>query len=211
MAISTYSELQTSGATWLDRTDLTARIPEFITLAESYLDTVLRARELISRATADLNEQFENLPRDFAEEIRLYVINTTPTIQLKAMSPAALVHQFPSATGGRPQAYAIVGPQIQFAPPPETTSTFTIELTYYSKLSAFALSDSNTSNVILAEHPDIYLYATLSEAAPFLMDERALQRFVALRDNAIARANSANQDASYGGVLQMQHGMRHIA
>jgi len=35
MAISTYSELKTAVANWLDRSDLTDVIPDFITLAET--------------------------------------------------------------------------------------------------------------------------------------------------------------------------------
>lgn len=208
MAITTYAELVTATATWLDRQDLSARIPEFIALAEAGLDRTLRSRELISRVTASLNEQYENLPRDFAQEIRLYLTSTTPTIQLKAMSPAALVQQFPSNSQGTPRAYAIVGPQMQFAPIPDSTANLTIELTYYTKVSAFALSSTNTSNVILDQHPDVYLYATLSEAAPFLMDDKAAERFVTLREAAVQRANRATDDASYGGTLQMSHGIR---
>lgn len=34
MAISNYTELQTAVANWLDRDDLSARIPEFIGLCE---------------------------------------------------------------------------------------------------------------------------------------------------------------------------------
>ena len=44
MAISTYSELQTAVANWLDRDDLTARIPEFIVLAEARYNRELRIR-----------------------------------------------------------------------------------------------------------------------------------------------------------------------
>ena len=35
MAISTFAELSTAAANWLDRSDLTDRIPEFIALAEA--------------------------------------------------------------------------------------------------------------------------------------------------------------------------------
>jgi hypothetical protein len=37
MALSTYSDLQTAVATWLHRSDLTAIIPDLITLAETHL------------------------------------------------------------------------------------------------------------------------------------------------------------------------------
>ena len=38
MAIGTYAELQTAVANWLDRDDLTDRIPEFIALAEAKMN-----------------------------------------------------------------------------------------------------------------------------------------------------------------------------
>jgi len=52
MAISTYSELQTAVANWLDRDDLTDRIPEFIALAEARFNRVLRLRSMESKQTA---------------------------------------------------------------------------------------------------------------------------------------------------------------
>jgi len=42
MAINTYATLQTAVANWLDRSDLTDRIPEFIALAEARMNRVLR-------------------------------------------------------------------------------------------------------------------------------------------------------------------------
>ena len=44
MAIGTFAELKTATANWLDRSDLTDRIPEFIALAEARFNRVLRIR-----------------------------------------------------------------------------------------------------------------------------------------------------------------------
>ena len=41
MAISTYSELQSAVADWLNRTDLTVVIPSFVTLAEAKAQSVM--------------------------------------------------------------------------------------------------------------------------------------------------------------------------
>ena len=46
MAINTYSTLQTAVANWLDRNDLTDRIPEFISLAEATFNRTLRLRAM---------------------------------------------------------------------------------------------------------------------------------------------------------------------
>ena len=53
MAIGTYAELQTAVANWLDRDDLTARIPEFITLAEARFNRLLRLRSMESKYNAN--------------------------------------------------------------------------------------------------------------------------------------------------------------
>ena len=52
MAINTYSTLQTAVANWLDRDDLTARIPEFIALAETRINRALRIRAMETVSTA---------------------------------------------------------------------------------------------------------------------------------------------------------------
>ncbi len=52
MSISTYAELQTAVGNWLNRADLTARIPEFIELFEARVKRDLRVRQMEKRATA---------------------------------------------------------------------------------------------------------------------------------------------------------------
>ena len=61
MAISNYSELQTAVANWLDRDDLTARIPEFIALAEARFNRVLRLRSMEAKYTANTPEIYDRL------------------------------------------------------------------------------------------------------------------------------------------------------
>ena len=51
MALGTYSELKTSIANYLNRDDLTAVIPDFITLTENRLDRELRVRANMIRAS----------------------------------------------------------------------------------------------------------------------------------------------------------------
>ena len=50
MALSTYSELQSTVASYLNRDDLTAIIPTFITLTENRLNRELRVRANMVRA-----------------------------------------------------------------------------------------------------------------------------------------------------------------
>ena len=52
MAIGTYAELQTAVANWLDRDDLTDRIPEFIALAEAKMNRNLRISLMENVSTA---------------------------------------------------------------------------------------------------------------------------------------------------------------
>ena len=51
MAISNYTELNTAVANWLDRDDLTDRIPEFIALAEARFNRLLRIRAMEEKQT----------------------------------------------------------------------------------------------------------------------------------------------------------------
>jgi hypothetical protein len=83
---------------------------------------------------------------------------------------------------------------------------------YYRKTTGMSLSATNTTNVVLTAHPDIYLYGTLCEAAPFLMDDKMLTRTIALRSQAIDAANNSTSEAlAPATALVMQHGLRMIA
>lgn len=165
MAITTYTELQTAVANWMDQSKLTARIPEFISLAENKITRSARHWRMEKRATAPTvaGERSVELPSDYLE-MRNLKINSTSQNVLEFLSPSVLYEG--SSSQGAPSYYTIQGDQIVLEPIPDTE--YTLEMGYY----AFdVLSDSNTTNWLLTTYPDAYLYGTLIEASAYMRSE----------------------------------------
>ncbi len=172
MAITSYSTLQTSIGDWLNRSDLTSVIPDFITMAEAQFNRVLRHRKMVERATATLDSEYSAMPADWLESIR-YQLNTNPITVMEFVSPdQAAVLKGAYSTSGKPIFYSQIGQQFQVIPAPDSGSAYTGELTYYAKIPA--LSSGNTSNWLLVDSPDIYLYGSLLQSAPYLQDDQRL-------------------------------------
>ena len=170
MAISTYAELQTAVANWLDRDDLTDRIPEFIALAEARMNRVLRIRLMEAKYTASTVGGQRNyaLPATYIQ-MRNLQVNTTPIRPCQYVTPEIYDRLYGSTLTGTPEIYTIVADEVQLGPIPAGVQT--IEMLFYKKISA--LSVANTTEAMLTANPDIYLYGALLEAEPFIMnDER---------------------------------------
>lgn len=199
MALSTYAELRTSIADWLNRSDLSATIPDFISLAEAQIERTLRTRQMIVRANASLDAQYGTVPSDFLEVKSLKLTSTNPPTPLSFMSIDALDQQSSSYTAsGKPKFFGVVGNQLRIQPTPD--GTYTAELTYYAKLTK--LSNSVTSNWLLASSPDIYLYGALLQAAPYLQDDARIQTWATLYERALNDLRTADdRAASSGGAL----------
>ena len=69
MAITTYTDLQAGIANFLARSDLSAQIPDFITLAEARLSRELETRSQEKRSVANLvvGDEYIYLPSDFRD------------------------------------------------------------------------------------------------------------------------------------------------
>lgn len=183
MAISTYSELQDAVANWLDRGDVTARIPEFIALAEAGMNRMLRDRNQQTTATGSVSSEFLTLPTDFAETIDLSVTLNGVTQSLTLTDTATIAaEKTPTAWTGWPQYYAIVGTQARLYPTPDTTYSYA--LIYIQRVPA--LSDSNTSNWVLVGAPDAYLYGAVAQAAMYLRDPDMLSAAGGMFNEAMA-------------------------
>ena len=167
----TYSELKTNIANYLNRSDLTTEIDIFIDNTEAELNRRLRVADQIKRATATADAQYLSLPSDWLEAVNVEITSNDfrPLMQMSIES-LDVYRKANNNITGQPIYYALVDNTMELAPTPD--SEYTLQLTYFSKIDA--LSDSNTSNFVLASHPDIYLYESLKHASVFLMeDERA--------------------------------------
>jgi len=199
MALSTYTELKTSIGDWLNRSDLTSVIPDFISLAEAQVERTLRTRQMIVRANASFDAEYGAVPSDFLETKSLKLTSTNPQTPLEFLSIDALDNKAAEYTGsGKPRFFGVVGGQFRIVPTPD--ATYTTELTYYAKLTK--LSSSVATNWLLTANPDIYLYGALLQAAPYLQDDARIQTWATLYERALNDSQTADdRGASSGGAL----------
>ena len=191
-----YSELKSSVADFLNRQDLASVIPTFVLLCEADLNRTIRHRSMLCRSTTTLDTHFTSLPSDFLEAKNVQ-LNNNPVVSLQyvSMEQADLLRGGAYRTAGVPKFYTIVGDTIEVVPEPATE--YTIELTYYKKLQP--LSDSQTSNWLLASHPDVYLYGALMQAAPYLKDDERIPVWGGLYRQFVSDLNAASDKAEYSG------------
>lgn len=193
MALTDYSQLQASIADYLNREDLSAVIPDFISLAEARLNRVIRNRRMVTQATITIDGQYEALPTDYLESKLLVINDTTPyACEFRTLASSADINWQRDGTAGKPAYYSVSGLQFQFTPTPD--ATYNATLTYYAKIEALS---SVGINWLLLSHPDIYLYASLLQAAPYLHDDERLMVWGGLLKTALDELEVEDQRAQY--------------
>lgn len=199
MAISTYTELKSAVADWLNRDDLAAVVPTFIALAETSMERALRTRKMLVRANATIDTQYSAVPSDFLEIRSMKITSSSPIQPMYAQTMEAMDDLDAKNPGtGKPVYFCVVGNQIRVHPAP--SGNYTAELAYYSTINK--LSASVASNWILSSHPDAYLYGALLQAAPYLKDDERAGVWTGLYVAAIEAIKTADERAaSSGGAL----------
>jgi hypothetical protein len=197
MALATYSDLQTSVANYLGRSDLTSQIPDFISLAELRLSRDIRTRRMLKTVTTTMvvNDATVGLPTDFLS-IRDVFVQGLPRTVVSYLSPSAFSSNSRADQQGLPVFYTMRGNELEFAPKPD--STYTLQMLYYSKPTE--LSSTTTTNEFLANYPDALLYASLLEAEPYLMNDPRTQTWSSLYNQAITRINTSDEESEFSGV-----------
>jgi len=196
MAISTYAELKSSVANFLNRDDLTATIPDFIALAESSINNEVRHWRMEARAETTLDSQFTGIPSDWLSTIRFHLENSGTT-DLRYLSRAEMQSMRASRddSTGTPRFYGNNAGQFEVMPSPD--GSYSSILMYYAKIPT--LSDSATTNWLLTHHPDIYLYGALLHSAPYLKEDQRAQTWAALYTSAVERVNDASSKSTASG------------
>ena len=75
---------------------------------------------------------------------------------------------------------------------------------FYKKIDA--LSDSNTTEQMLTDNPDVYLYGALLEAEPFLMNDERVQLWAtAFQESLRALQEQDNKDRHSGSAMRVMN------
>ena len=194
MAFTSYTELKSTIADYLARSDLTTQIPDFIRLAEERLVRDLRIRQMLKVATATTtaDDSTVSLPADFLAMKDIH-LDTNPVRVLQFQPTSNFFRNARSTDKGVPTMYTLLGSEFQFAPIPDTA--YTVRMVYYYKPTL--LSDSNPSNLFLANCPDLLLYGALAEAEPYLMNDERLATWSALYDRGLTSLRASDDDSEY--------------
>ena len=169
MALANYGDLKSSMADWLARGDLTAQIPDFIALFEAYARREYGGNALASKSTLTTTPATETLaigvtPRSITylghadgEDMRQGGIEEINRMGTFTAKPTLWAWESGTQT-------------VRLFPTPD--AAYDLVLYYSSNLSG--LTGDGSSNWLLTNYPDIYLYGSLLQARQFLQDE-ALQ------------------------------------
>ena len=202
MAIGTFAQLKTAAANWLDRSDLTDRIPEFIALAEARFNRELRTRDMATVSTAlstVAGTREYALPTGFVQ-MKEFHLSTDPLTPLAYITPEMMTRLWAGSATAKPQVFTIIADNVRLGPAPD--AVYTTSMLYYKTFTA--LSDSATTNEMLTNNPDVYLYGTLLEAEPFIMNDQRIQVWLGAFDRAVASIqNQDNKDRHSGSNMRV--------
>jgi hypothetical protein len=192
-AFTSYENLKTNIADYLARQDLTEKIPMFVSLAEKRLNRDLRLRQTLQQSTYSLTSGYKvPTPADFLEMKDIH-IDANPVVNLNFKTVSQFYRLSNSSGSGVPINYTLVSDNFVLAPRP--TGSSTINMTYYKIPKV--LSDTNPSNEYLEVCPDLLLYASLVETAPFLMDDARLQTWESLYTRGLTSITKSDEQSEF--------------
>jgi hypothetical protein len=197
MAITNYTNLQTAVADFLNRDDLTSVIPTFIQLAEAQMNRDIRHWKMETRSNGQqtAGDQYMQIPADWMETIRFHLTGGGTQV-LDLISRAAMADKREGAEdmSGSPQYYCHADGQFELYPTPD--ADYDMELLYVAKIPDLA---TNSTNWLLEDAPDVYLYGSLLHSAPYLQEDARVAVWAQMYSAAVARLNEASEKARYSG------------
>jgi len=201
MTITNYGTLKTAIADTLNRDDLTSVIPSFVSLAQAQFNRKIRSFRQITRGSLTIDGQFEALPADWLETIRI-TMDASPIRVLTQISMDDLTRYRTAIdnTTDAPVYFAHNGTDIELFPTPSTS--YTAEITYFAKVTA--LSADGDTNWLLTNHPDVYLYGSLVHTAPYLKDDARIALWAGLLAQGMSEIEDESTAARFGSPLRMR-------
>ena len=198
-----YGELKANIAAWLDRTDLTDKIPTFISLAEAKFFRVLRCpgnEQWVSYPSNPDNSAGVQIPNDFLE-CKVIMYGDRP---LQRITDAAYVKMNASSpTKGTPKYFTRLKDYFYFYP--EADYEDVVNLIYWESQGPMEDDADFTRTLVFA--PDLYLYGALLEAQSYLIGDERLAVWSSKYGETLASIARSAADNEIGGSTMVVNGV----
>lgn len=189
LGIVNYGELKERVALWLNRTDLTDNLPDFVRLAETDIRRDVRTRPQEQIEAGTMTGATFAVPALLIEARRLLVggkkVDYLTPEQWQDRSEAGAV------TGNY---YTIIGEAFY---PVGGAADVAYSLLYWQGYVAFA--NDTDQNWLLLNAPGVYLFGACAYGAEYLKDFEAASRFRAEYDRQVAAINASEAQMRYSG------------
>jgi hypothetical protein len=201
MALTTYAELKTAIAGWLDinASDVSSQIDDLITVGENRIFREARTRDMETALNSAMSNGVLALPASYVA-LKFAYINTSPIVTLERRSAEWLYQNYPlQSSSGIPAYIARDGTNFVFGPYPD--STYTVKGIYYARLTAL----SSSVNALFTANPDLYLMACLAEAGVLIGGDARLPIWESKYQRILADVNGEDKtEDQSGSSLQMR-------
>lgn len=202
MSITDYDTLQSTAIEYLARegdATLIARVPTFIQLFEAKMNRMLFVPQMEKRSTALVNlasdePEYIALPGDFQSMRTVRLNGVTGKPRLNFMTPTQLsdYRYCIDNVAGQPIYFAVFGDEMELAPTPN--EAYSLEMIYRANIPDLA---TNSENWLLTLAPDLYLYGTLLESAPYIKEDGRIQTWAAGVSTALNDLNNLGARQSF--------------
>jgi hypothetical protein len=196
MPFTNYTELKAAVTGWLHR-DLAAQIPDFITLAETSINRIAQVRAMENEVplALDAGARAIALPAGFETPLAVWL----GTSHQHELSPATPEELSVTSMQGRPRYWTIDGTNLAFDRPADVEQTVTLRYR-----GGFKLSDAAPTNALLTKYPDIYLYGTLLQSAPWIRDGNSLALWREMYARTVKEINATESRARAAAPLRTE-------
>lgn len=200
--ITSYATLQTEIAAYLARDDLTTWIPNFVQNAENKLYRRLNLRNEETALSVSISSGVAAVPTDF-KGLKFAYYSASPVVPLDWVTLDKLYRDYPNRTDTTtsPEVISREAGNFIFGP---VAADGTLNGVYYAKQDPLRTTDPSW---YVTNAPEVLLYGSLLESAPFIKDDPRLPVWANLFNDAVASLEEEEMNTEHtGGILRQRAG-----
>lgn len=198
MALNTYTSVLTAVASnWMHRADLGTVVEDFVDLFEAEFNADMRVRQMERSTSTVSTSGYLVHPAQWREWKQLTLNSGGNKYALQPISEESAVNMTGREEPGRPLYYKPRGDKTYLYPTPDTNVT--VEATYWEGITS--LSTAQPTNWLLAAYPGAYLYGSLNEAAPYVVDDARVPLWRQKLTETLNRIKVESERSERGGQV----------